>query len=166
MREHTHPHRRAVLVGLIGFGAMAGSALAAPAQRVRAVRVDAAPLAAKGVSRYAARVAAAAEPAMRAQFAGLMTADRRAPTAVLQISSISLSSNPGRSFRMLDGEDDWISGAGLLVGPNGAVLRRVPLSISNRSVNGPPVMLLQDEDRRMHELVDKMAYWFARELSD
>lgn len=107
------PTRRALLAGLALAPLVActtpGEAPLGLA-RVRAVRIDAAPLAAKGVSNWAARLRAAAEAAVPTSFAGaLAPADRTATDLTLSITAAWLYPYVGSPGD--DGDDaffDWI----------------------------------------------------------
>lgn len=117
------PTRRALLAGL-ALSPLAACATPREAPlglaRVRAVRIDAAPLAAKGVSNWAARLRAAAEAEVPTRFAGaLAPADRAAPDLTLSITAAWLypyAGSPGD-----DGDDDffdWIEATLTVSGGN------------------------------------------------
>lgn len=168
-RPAVAPTRRTLILTAAATAALGALALpipvAAAPRGVRAIRVDTGPLAARGLRNYAARVAAAAQPIVQREFADLITNDRSAPTAVLQIDTISLTSNPsgGVGFGM-NRETDDISGAGLLIGAGGAVISREPFWTSITPTGGQRGDVLVDEDRRMRALVAQLAAWFAHSL--
>lgn len=103
------PTRRALLAGL-ALAPLAACATPGEAPlgltRVRAVRVDAAPLAAEGVSNWAARLRAAAEAAVPTSFAGVLApTDRAAPDLTLSITAAWLRPYVGSPGD--DGDDDF-----------------------------------------------------------
>lgn len=171
------PTRRRLLAGLgtallAGPAALAGSAiLAGPAAAAggsfRAIRVDTGPLAALGVSRYAAVVRTVMEPIAARVFAGrIQPGDRRLPTLVLVVQEIQMASYGGGSGFGRDGMDrplDWISGAGLVVDAAGRTVERVPITAQRDATDGGPWYLTeQSERRRLENLCEALASWVAR----
>jgi hypothetical protein len=133
----------------------------------RAVRVDTAPIAARGMPQFAAELAAVMQASARQVFADRMVNDRRAPTLVLRIDSVSLAAGVGggrRHHRGGEGDRDFIEGVGLVVAANGRILNERPLltalpSSSAASWNDP-----NSETRRSAALGGQFAQWLRREL--
>lgn len=162
--------RRAAAAGLFALMATGMPASAAP-PRLRSVAIDVRPLAAKGVRNFAARVSAIALPIARAEFAAdLVPDDRRAPRLVIEISEIRMAAyggGGGRSFGDAGGGRDealdWITGAGVLIGPDGRILARHPVTASRSASEGGAWFLVEEsERRRLDNLCQSLAGWIRR----
>lgn len=166
--------RRAFLAwAATGLGVAFGTVLpgiARAAGPIRAVRIDTGPLAAKGVSRFAAVVRAELTPIAAAGLAGrLSPGDRRAPTLVIEVDQIQMASygggggGPGRDN--FDAPRDYIVGAGILIGPDGRVIARHPVTASRFAHEGGSwYMVEESERRRLQNLCESLVHWIARAL--
>jgi len=107
---------RRALLGAIGLAPLAGCVVTGnpplPHTRIRAVRIDVGPLAARGVSNWAARIRTLAETAARDVFAdALAPSDRTAPELTLVIDGAWLASYSGGSMSLdPDSSIDWMDG--------------------------------------------------------
>jgi hypothetical protein len=161
--------RRTALFGLAAASLLPagiGPALAAGAP-IRSVVVDTRPLAARGVPRYAALTRDVALPIAQRVFAGRIGAgDRSAPTLVIEISSIRLVAYAGGgSRRSRDMDSDYIVGAGLLVGADGKVLARYPITATRDPADGGPWFQYEEsERRRLINLCESLVHWISREF--
>lgn len=169
--------RRALLVGLAatplagcvegGLRGSLGLEPKLPRRRFRALRIDAAPMARKGVPNWAARVAAAVKAAAEPAFADMIDpSDRKAPVLTLEIDAcdfpvwrVPLRDIPLGDFGA-DDESDWIVGHVVF----GAVRRRVAVTSDARDAGAT---YLPDVDRRR---IDRVAAifvaWARREFED
>ena len=168
--------RRALLVGLAAMplaacaeGGLRGSLglePKLPRRRFRALRIDAAPMARKGVPNWTARIAAAVKAAAEPAFADLIDPrDRKAPVLTLEIDACdfpiwrALHDIPFGDFGA-DEESDWIVGHVVY----GAVRRRVAVTSDARSAGA---QYLPDVDqRRIDRLAALFAAWARREFED
>ncbi len=146
------PSRRAVLVGL-GLVPLAGCATTgAPTttpQRLRSVRIDVSPLAAKGVTNWAALIRATAERSVASTFEGLLhPADRSAPDLVLTVTDAWLVSYTGSASFIGDIDTlDWIEGSLSLRGPSRSSETRKIIVRLSPAVSGPWYVADIDEKR-------------------
>lgn len=107
---------RRALLGAFGLAPLAGCVVTGnpplPHARIRAVRIDVGPLAARGVSNWAARIRTLAEAAVHDVFAdALSPSDRSAPELTLVIEQAWLGSYSGGSLSMdPEAADDWMDG--------------------------------------------------------
>jgi hypothetical protein len=166
--------RRTVLASLAGLPLAACVAeTAGPAPRVprfREVRVDTGPFAAKGVSRYAAKVGDRLRIAVAAAFAGrLAPGDASAPVLVIEVSEVRLASYVGGASHGLfdnsagDNDDTMVGGLVLLSAKGSAIDRRRHFSSTDAAMSGD-WRLPDNEDRRLDALCRVYAAWAAREF--
>jgi hypothetical protein len=158
------PTRRAVLAALATAPLAACVATAeTPAPtiaRFRAVRVDTAPFAAKGVSNYAARVGDRLRRAVAEVFAGrLAPNDPTAPTLVLEVSTVMLASWVGGR-----GSDDTMTGTLVLLSPKGTVITRRRHAVTSDAASAGPWQLPDNEARRLDTLCRVYAIWAVKEF--
>lgn len=164
--------RRALLAAL-GLAPLAGCATVGepplPYARVRAVRLDAAEIAARGLPRYADTIVAAGRPALARAFADLLAPnDPRAPIVTVSVDEIRLAPGDGGG----GGDDfpgaaerDEITGRLLVAasadGP--AVSRR--LHATRIPGDSGPWYLPDIENRRLETLLTDFAAWARREFA-
>jgi hypothetical protein len=108
---------RRTLLGAIGLTPLTGCMVTGnpplPHARIRAIRVDVGPLAARGVSNWAARIRTLAEAAVHDAFAdALAPGDRSAPDLTLVVDQAWLTSYSGGSSLTTDPDasTDWMDG--------------------------------------------------------
>lgn len=167
--------RRAILMGWAAGGivsALSGRARAAPTPeamaglRFRAVVVDTSRLAALGNPTTAELIGQELGGQARQIFADrLAPGDPRAPTLVIRIDSISLSSYAGDRYRGRGGSanTDYLEGAGL-VSAGGRVISATPI-LSALDANYSGAWYLPDIDqRRIASISHHFAYWLRREM--
>ena len=163
--------RRTLLVGLaaLPLAACVGEGKPAPrVSRFREVRVDASDFAAKGVPRYAQKVADRLRVAAAGAFAGrLAPEDRDAPVLVIGVSVVRLGSGVGGGFSgfgidsSLDA--DTMAGNLTVLSASGATIdRRRHFATSNPASSGK-WYLAENEDLRLDALCRLYAAWAARE---
>lgn len=136
----------------------------------RAIRVDASPIAAHSLPNYARYVESAVMARASGVFADRLTpGDRRAPTLVLRVDSLTISgdggfSRRGRAASAFGDVNDYLEGEGLVVAPGGAVLGRYPvLSSLNASYSGSGYLPGADE-RRVSNIGWHFASWVRRNM--
>lgn len=175
------PTRRALLAGLLavplaaplagcaGEGGLRGSLglePKLPRRRFRALRIDASPMAKKGVPNWAARVAAAVKAAAEPAFADMIDPrDRKAPILTLEIDSCDFpiwrawSEVPFGDFGA-DDDSDWIVGHVVF----GATRRRVAVTSDARDAGA--TYLPDVDQRRIDRVATIFAAWARREFED
>ncbi|MCE1236374.1 MAG: hypothetical protein LWW93_08450 [Hyphomicrobiales bacterium] len=168
--------RRALLVGLVatplsgcvegGLRGSLGLEPKLPRRRFRALRIDAAPMAKKGVPNWAARIAAAVKAAAEPAFADMIDpSDRKAPALTLEIDACdfpiwrALHDVPFGDFGA-DDDSDWIVGHVVY----GAVRRRVAVTSDARAAGAQ--YLPGVDQRRIDRLAAIFAGWARREFED
>lgn len=149
---HLAPSRRAVLVGM-GLASLVGCTTTGqpplPSTRIRSVRVDVSPLAAKGVSNWATLIGSEAEKAVPTSFAGLLApTDRSAPDLVLKVTDAWLVPYTGGAGFFGDIDTfDWIEGTLALGGTSRpSEIRKIVVRLSP-SISGPWYVADIDEKR-------------------
>jgi len=168
------------LLGLAGTAGLvpllmpaAGKAIAAEAPvpgqlRFRSVSVDTQPLADKGLSAYAGRVAKEAQPIVATVFADRLTPNRSdAPRLVVRIDLIELSSGGEQSTGFGLGpaaNSDWIAGAGEIIDAHGKILRTEPIHTSAPSYGGQGADVLAVEALRTRQLITLLAEWINKAI--
>lgn len=158
--------RRALLAA--AATALFGDAARAAAIRFRDVRIDTRPFAAKGVSRYAAKVGERLKRAVAEAFAGrLVPGDRAAPVLVIEVSTVRLAAwagggSPGFGNDSLD--TDEMDGALVVLSAKGSLVERRRHYASSEPSNGGPWYLPDNEDRRLDALCRLYAAWAVREF--
>jgi hypothetical protein len=178
MVENTEFGRRTFLTGAVGCGIATiwpatSFATLAPApyekgvSRFRSLHIDTQPLADKGLSNYAVRIRAMADPIARQVFAGRL--DPKDPAGlklILRIDSIQLG--PATSGRVpfafgwnSFGNDstDWIEGAGVVVQRDGHVIAEKKTSTSANGSTVIPGDVLASERLRTQHLIEVLARW-------
>lgn len=137
-----------------------------PRRRFRALRIDASPMAKKGVPNWAARIAAAVKAAAEPAFADMIDpSDRRAPVLTLELDACdfpiwrSLPEVPFGDFGA-DDETDWIVGHVVY----GAVRRRVAVTSDARHAGA--AYLPGVDQRRIDRVAAIFAGWARREFED
>jgi hypothetical protein len=161
--------RRAVFLAAAAVAAVATPAAAATAG-LAGVRVDTAPIAARGLPNYARRVAAASSAAATSALADRIRAgDSSLPTLVLRLDMVTLSSDVGSGRHSgqfgSDQQRDWIEGEAVLVDRRGRVLgsKRITTYEPATWHGNPDIMA--DEDVRIARVVQVFAYWAVRQLA-
>ena len=170
----TYPSRRSFLLGSAAFGLVAlcgsGQAQVAPPARFSSVSVDVGSLRTQGLDAYAEFIRRALLTEMQRSFADRLGGP--GPTLVVRITGVSLNmyagSGSGTSGRGRSlgggGDNDYLDGEALVVGPRGAVLARYPqLSVVPASSGGAwydP----QSEQRRVVALAQHYAAWLRRTI--
>lgn len=159
---------RRTLLGGFGLSLLlpaSGQATARPF--LAAVRVDTGPIAARGLPNYANRVATIAAPAARRALADWLGGGKGAPTLVLSLSLVQLTSDPAGSRDRVFGRDqplDWIEGDAILVDPRGREIRRKHIMTTNDPSMIERISTPSGEDLRIARLVDIFARWAPSEL--
>ncbi len=139
--------------------------------RFREIRADMSGIAQRGLPAYAERMKPAATRAALAAFGSrLAPQDKQAAVFVMRVDSIELASYAGNGRPLHDlgsgggGEQDVISGAGLILAPGGRILAEEPLFTSQDPSNGGAWYLPDNEDRRAAALCDLLAQWLKRQM--
>ena len=169
----SRPSRRLVLAGLVvaPLGACVGGEAPGPRiGRFREVRVDTAPLAAKGIGGYAAHVGEVLRPALARAFAGrLAPGDKAAPTLVVEVSLVRLAGSAGgprlSSFGGGDSDDEMV-GALTVVSPKGGVIDRRRHYASSDAGSAGWWYLPDFDEKRLQALAANYAAWAAKEYGD
>ncbi len=179
MNLHSNPLSRRRLVAIVATTifagalptvgltpAIAGAVDAAPGEvRFRSLSVDTQPLADKGLSNYAVRVAKAAGPILDSVFAGRLTpGDASAPRLVIRIDEISFNDTDGGSGFGFIGGTDSISGAGELVDAKGKVIKMQPVTTSLNSIGVGSSDIDGEVNLRTDRLITVLAEWVKREI--
>lgn len=161
----TAPSRRFVLAGL---AALVATPLAAqtvpPGTRFSRIVVDVDRLKALGLGPFAEVVRAAAADEARQVFA-----DRIGPggaTLVVRLTSLSMRSYTGSSSIRGSGtgENDYLEGEALILGPGGAVLARKPQLLPLAASSGG-AWYKEDGERRRAETISRYyVQWLRRTL--
>ena len=159
--------RRAALAGLAA-GALITPA-AAQAVRLRAVSVDASPLAQGGAVSYARAVSLYLGSSLRIVFADRVDPSAKgAPTLVARVNTLTLSSFAGGSGRLgrtgADGGNDYLDGTGLLVGPGGAAAGTYPVLAVLDAASAGPWNAPNIDSLRMEALCNQFAWWLRRRM--
>lgn len=157
--------RRSAATGAILFLLGIVPALAAPTGlHLRAISVDAAPLAAKGVPRVAESIRRAMVPALAEAFAGLVLPGDRAG-AVLRVSVDSVEfASDGGGYDALTRPTDYLHATGTLVGGRGEILGSYPL-LAALVVSGPVnANFGNDLTLRTQALARYYAAWLRKEI--
>ena len=160
---------RRTLLAAAAMGLLGETARAAPI-RFREVRVDTRPFAAKGVSRYAAKVGERLKRAVAEAFSDrLVPGDRAAPVLVVEVSTVRLAAWAGgsrRGFGFGSGslDADEMEGALVVQSRQGAVVERRRHYASSEPSNSGPWYLPDNEDRRLEALCRLYAAWAVREF--
>ena len=158
--------RRTLLAGLAlaPLAGCAGAEAPLPRTRLRAVRLDVAPLVEKGLPNWAAKVARLAEPRLAAAFADLLApGDAAAPVVTVSIDEIRLAST-GIGIGLFGdvADEDEISGRLVVAPPRAApVTRRLT---AHRAPESGPWSAPDAEDRRLADLLALWARWARREF--
>lgn len=152
--------RRTVLIGL-ATALSAGCQTApppAPAVAIHAIRVDTAPLAAKGQGATAALIG----PLLERELAGLRTTGGRGATLEVTVTGLYLTSYAGGQAVTLG--NDTLESVARLIDANGSEIARYPiLAIMAPSYGG--AWYRPDVDRRrIAALVASNAQWIRRAL--
>lgn len=152
--------RRSVLTGLVA-ALLAGcrtTARSDPPVVIHAIRVDTAPLAAKGQR----AIAAAIKPMLERELAGLRTTGGRSATLEVTVTGLYLTSYSGGQAVTLG--NDTLESVARLIDANGSEIARYPiLAIMAPSYGG--AWYRPDVDRRRIEaLVASNAQWIRRAL--
>ncbi len=166
--------RRGLMAGVACLGLAACVPEEKPAPRIarfRAVEVDTAPFAAKGVSAYAARVADRLRLAAVTGFAGLVDpGDAGAPVLVLEVATVRLASYVGGQshggFGLGDSGgdvDDSMAGALVLRSAKGAAIDRRRHLVTADAASSGDWRLPDNEDRRLDALCRLYVEWAVRE---
>ena len=157
--------RRNALAGAALFVLGIVPALAAPmGLRLRAISVDAAPLAAKGVPRLADSIRRAMVPALAEAFAGLvLPGDRAGVLLRVSIDSVDFASDGG-GYDALTRPMDYLHATGTLVGGRGEILGSYPL-LAALVVPGPVnANFGNDLSLRTQALARYYAGWLRKEI--
>jgi hypothetical protein len=165
--------RRAFVARLAAVAALAVTTDSLPARAavtgLAAVKIDTAPLVARGLPNWARRIDAIALPAARAILAPYLTGGRGAPTLVLSLAMVDLVSDPAGSRGRHGGggerPSDTIDGEALLVDGRGKVLARTRVYTSNLAATIELMSTPAGEDRRIARLVELFALRAQSELS-
>ncbi len=144
-----------------------------PHTRVRMVRVDVAPLVAKGMPGYAARVAALAEPALTRAFAGRLDRDDdSAPVVTVTIEEIHMAPTAGFGGGGEDGADggsemlDTVRGRLAVTATGRLPALARPLRADRSATDSGPWYAPDNEDRRLAALITDFAQWARREFPE
>jgi hypothetical protein len=165
--------RRAFVARLAAVAAVAVTTDSLPARAavtgLAAVKIDTAPLVARGLPNYAKRIDAIALPAARAALAPHLTGGKGAPTLVLSLAMVDLAADPSGGHGRHGGgggdkPSDVIDGEALLVDARGKVLARTRIYTSNPAASIESISTPAGEDRRIARLVDLFARWAQTEL--
>ena len=161
------PSRRLLVAGLLALSAATPlSAQTAPAPtRFSRVVVDVDKLKALGLGRFAEFVRSAA-----ADEAAKVFADRIGPggaTLVVRLTALSMRSYTGSSSLKGSsgmGENDYLEGEALILGPGGAVLARKPQLLPLPASYGG-AWYVEDGERRRAEIISRYyVQWLRRTL--
>lgn len=136
-----------------------------PVGRVRSVRLDASPLAERGLPGYAARLTAVGQPILAAAFADILAPnDPTAPDVVVTVTGVTLPSTPDDDPQSpMHGNEDRMTGE-LLVTIFGSPRRRRMVASASARMAGPWTAPDFD-DRRLANLLRIYAAWARREIA-
>ncbi|WP_336487115.1 hypothetical protein [Methylobacterium nigriterrae] len=151
---------------LLGGPAAAGDFPNLNGARLSDVRVDVRPLIAQGNGPQAEALRADLTAALRRSFADRLGG--RGPSLVVLIRGLSLRSyvgpdHGGRGFGG-GGQNDYLDGEALLVGPRGEILGRHPQLTATPSSYGGAWYDPLSERRRVTAIADIYAGWLRRQL--
>jgi len=120
------------------------------------IRVDIGPLLAKGLDGYARTVGGDLEAALQAEYAG-----RLAPgeTLLVQLNGVSLNSYVGGSYSFGFGNNDYLDGVVILIGPNGQELATQKILAVSPASSGGPWYVHGAERRRTAYMATLFAAW-------
>lgn len=157
--------RRGFIAGAAAVAVVPSARAQAQAARFSALRVNAAPLAARGAAGAAALIERIMPEKLRIVFGDIVAPGARGlPVLVARIDTLSLiglaDTRPGTLYSM---QQDTMSGAGLVVAG------RTVTAVTPLHVNLPPgysgTWYLPDIDtRRIDSLCYQFAYWLRREM--
>jgi hypothetical protein len=165
--------RAATVFGVVGVGLVPLTASLAesspplgPATHFKAIRIDVGPLTREVGEPTASWTAQALRGPLQEAFAGrLALGDRSAPTLVVRIDMVFLGqSGPGGLDGMAEEARDEISGAGVVVGPNGKTLGVYPLLTVQNDFTGGVNYEMGAEQRRVSELAQSFAHWLPGQM--
>ena len=164
--------RRTAFAGLAGFAALGLPSLAASqgaVQWLRSVSVDTSPISNRGAFAYGRAVNLYLTSALRRTFADRIDPRAKgAPALVARIESVTMTTFVGGNRSRFDGgasgNNDYLDGAGVLIGPGGAARARYPVlsvldAASSGSWNSPDV-----DAQRLAALCDHFAWWLRRTM--
>lgn len=151
--------------GCVSSGDMALSPEAAAALRLRSVTADTRPLAARGLSPWAALVSASMQPELERLFAGrLVPGDRRGDRLVARVDSVSLASwaggsGGGRWFSGGGSDSDYMEGYAIIVGADGTERARRRILLALPASSAGAWYLPDIDNRRIANLSRVFAGW-------
>jgi hypothetical protein len=141
--------------------------VAAAQLRFRAIKVDASPLAEKGLGPEAAWIAEDLPVRLREAFAARMAPrDAAAPTLVVRIDLIYLGPSGGGGTQPFDGSAarDNIEGVGMVVAPNGKTIAAFPLFSTLLAFTGGSAHEMGTERGRVAVLASSFAQWLPGKM--
>ena len=140
---------------------------AAAALRLSSIRVDAAPLADKGLPRFAAVLTDTLSARLRETFADRLGGGRGAAVLVARIDDLQLGPAGGnggrRGGRGGDVDNDYMDGAGLIL-EGRTLLSSTPLLVSLPTSYSGAYYLPDIDARRVDSITRQFAYWLRREM--
>jgi hypothetical protein len=166
--------RVATVFGVVGIGLLPLAASLAesspplgPATHFKAIKIDVGPLAREVGEPTASWMAQALRGPLHEAFAGrLALRDRSAPTLVVRIDTVFLGQSGPGGLDLGDSSEarDEISGAGVVVGPNGKTLDVYPLLTVQNDFTGGVNYEMGSEQRRVGELAQSFAHWLPGQM--
>ena len=148
--------RRSILLSALALPGLTGTALAAAP-----VSVDVSPLVEQGWGANAQLVARHLAAALSGR---IPAAEGRVVVRVIGISMPTYSGSSSGEGRGGGSSVDQFESEVLVVGPRGAILRRVPVLSSSPASSGGPWYDPDSETRRLRHAIEVNAGWIARSL--
>ena len=167
----TRPKRYGVVAVAVLGACLAGlsslkAAPAVPVDRFGGIVIDTSRLERFGSPRTAALLQRQLAVEARQIFADRLTpGDRRAPTLVIKIDSLSMASYAGASDRTFPGSGnmDYLEGDGAVTSGGQVLSSTHVLSVLDAGYSGP-WNLPDIDDRRIVSISHQFAYWLRREM--
>lgn len=165
------PFTRRAFLALLGVTPLAGCIVGGhpplPFERVRAIDVDTAPLAARGLPTWAGKITAALRPALARAFAdALAPNDSKAPAIRVVVERVWLAAAPVDLELVRDGTvRDEMVGRLLVPATAGLPAFDRPIRALRSPTDAGPWYLPDIDDRRLDALADLFAILVRRELA-